>query len=108
MTFGPEKISAPKVLDSILEVIKDELMKQDSFANTSLAYYGIELSFKVDLKLHARKETHVVIEKDAPVLGAKTDDEPKEVTVKGKRVAGRKIENRPGSHLRDREGAEVS
>jgi hypothetical protein len=106
MTYGLEKIIAPKMVDSILEVIKDELMRQDAFSNTSMAYYGIELSFKIDMRLHARKETHVVVEAESGI-GAKTEKEPEKISIKGKRVAGKKIVVNPGEHTRDRAGVDV-
>ena len=107
MTYGPEKIPAPKVVDSIVEVIKHELMRQDCFSNTSLAYYGVELDFTIKLALHARKESHVEIAKEAQLMGRITDPEPEEVKVKGKRVAGRKLHVEPGEHTRKREGTAV-
>lgn len=106
MTYGPEKITAAKAVDSILEVIKDDLLKQDAFSNQSMAYYGIELSYKIDLKLHARKETPLSVE-GGHDIGEKSDASPKKISVKGKRVAGRKLKVEPGEHTRDREGVAV-
>jgi len=71
-----------------------------------MAYYGIELSYKIDLKLHARKETPLSIS-GANHIGEKSDRRPKEIKIKGKRTAGRKLKVEPGEHTRDREGVAV-
>ena len=71
-----------------------------------MAYYGIELSYKIDLKLHARKETPLSVE-GSNHIGEKSDPAPKKITVKGKRTAGRKLKVAPGEHTRDREGVAV-
>lgn len=104
--YGPEKIPANTVLKSICEVITDELRKQDAFANVSMAYYGVELDYKITLKLHARKDSELEVEKSAEI-GVKTDEEPEVVKIKGKRIAGKKVTVDDGKHTRPREGTAV-
>lgn len=106
MSFGPQKILAKEMVDSILMLIKDELMKSDSFSNPSLAYYGIELAYTLELKLHARGLNKVTVKK-SEVVGARTDQEPRLLKIKNKASAGRKIVVKPGEHIRDRMGVEV-
>lgn len=106
MPYGPEKITASKAIDSILEVIKDELLKNDAFSNQSMAYYGLELSYKIDVKLHARQMTERGISGETSI-GETTDPTPVKVSRKGRQVAGRKLTVKAGEHTRDREGVAV-
>jgi hypothetical protein len=108
LVYGPEKIAAEKCVESITEVIKEHLFKTDAFNNTSLAYYGMELSYKLEIKLHSRGENTVKAIKDGVQLGVKTDDNPKAMRIKGECVAGRRLTVKPGEHTREREGVEVS
>lgn len=106
MTFGMEKITAKEMVDAILAVIKDDLMKSDCFSNPSLAYYGVEIDYTHNIKLHSRGLNKVQV-RGSHQLGHKTDEEPRLLKIKNKASAGRKVVVAPGSHVRDRMGVEV-
>lgn len=107
MTFGPKKIPGKDVVDAIVERLRDQLMNLDAFSNNSLAYYGVEIAYKVDLKLHSRGLVERGVSSEA-VVGQKTDDKPKTIKHRDKASAGRKLKINPGEHTREsREGVEV-
>jgi len=94
MPYGQTKMSSTQAVEGILDAIKSALLKNDAFSSNSIGYYGIELEFKVNLKLHSRGYAEAEVNGTTTVgpeddTAALTDKDPKQVTVEGRKIAGR-------------------
>lgn len=85
-----DKIYAQKMKDNILDAIRQELDKFSLLSNTSLAYYGAEIDFKIDLKLYSRGEQKESITRTV-VLGATEAPGAVEtkITIQGSKTGGK-------------------
>jgi len=87
-------MSSTQAVEGILEAIKAGLLKNDAFSSNSIGYYGIELEYKVNLKLHSRGYAEAEVKGETTVgpegdVASLTDEKPKVVAVEGKKIAGR-------------------
>lgn len=116
MAYGPNKYTGKQFIQGILDTISDRIHKQGEFENSSLGYYGIEFTFRIDVKLLARGETNLVIEGASAQLGVNPDthtidedvfqagltstveDVKTTVTVAGGSSAGTGTHTQPGDH----------
>lgn len=92
----PVKVNRATALEFILDEIRAKLSKQDVFTNSSLAYYGLDLDYHIDLIFYSRAPIY------QSVNGAKNVVEPDvtpeqlqsaqkvHLVVEGKRETGQK------------------
>jgi hypothetical protein len=67
-----EKIQAREAAEMITKAIYEQLMKCSSF-NGSVAYYGIEFDFLVNIKLFSRGIEQLEVSKAFPLEGERTE-----------------------------------
>lgn len=98
MGYGPTKYAAPQLARNITEVIGDHMARFSAFNNTSLAYFGARIKYRIEIELFARGETKEVVQKELtiganPTLEEQTDPTlgitAETVVVEGEKSAGR-------------------
>lgn len=86
-----EKIHANRIPELVAEEIANHMRKFSSFSSSSLAYYGVDMKFKIEFTLYARGEEKLTVEK---VIKLGVDDaklaEPSELTIEGAKTMGAK------------------
>lgn len=73
MGYGPNKYTGAQFIDGILEHLRNQLMKQGEFQNNSLGYFGCEFNYKLEVKLLARGETHLIVPAHGALLATNPD-----------------------------------
>lgn len=94
MGYGQTKMSSAEAVDGILDAIRKSLLNSDAFSSTSICYFGVELEYTIDLKLHSRGYVETQVKGETLVgppgePGVKTDENPQVVKVEGRKIAGK-------------------
>jgi hypothetical protein len=84
-----EKIQAAVLPKMIADAIEHELQKHSTFNSTSVAYFGVDIHFRIEVTTYARAEQKVIAEKMMPTIGTK-EGEKETLIVEGAKTTGSK------------------